>query len=164
MSDREQAFRAGEPKRAGRILCEAFVEFVHAQDCCVCGAVGRSQCHHHGPKGLGQRKDDLFGVPLCGPDLSSGDPGCHRKYHDGNLDPADVAKIDRAQLETVQAFVMTMLSDLFHVEQANERKSRKLPKGRKLRSRSSLRPKRAKPLKMGQRDPDKDHDPKRGMA
>ena len=115
MSSGEQAFRAGEPRRAGRIVCEAFVEFVHAQDCCVCGAAGRSECHHHGPKGLGQRKDDLFGVPLCGPDFESDEPGCHRKYHDGNLMFTDVVKIERAQLETLQAFLMTMLSDLFQV-------------------------------------------------
>lgn len=50
-----------------------FLDFVRAQPCIICG-VGPSEPHHFGPRGMGQKTDDLRAVPLC--------TSCHRAWHD----------------------------------------------------------------------------------
>lgn len=52
----------------------AYLAFVREQDCCWCQHAAPSDAHHFGPRGIGQKADDLHAVPLC--------TKCHRYFHD----------------------------------------------------------------------------------
>ena len=63
------------PRRSARVRCPEYLAWVRRQQCIMCrGNIMRSQAHHAGERGLGQRSSDLEAVPLC--------PTCHRGWHD----------------------------------------------------------------------------------
>lgn len=60
------------------VVSEAYRDLVRAMPCMHCGRPPRSQfCHADQSKGMGMKTDDRRGWPGCGPDLATGQPGCH---------------------------------------------------------------------------------------
>lgn len=56
-------------------MSTAYLEFIRAQPCVVCGRIP-CQPHHvrtHGNHGVGKKPGDHFCIPLC--------PTCHRNVH-----------------------------------------------------------------------------------
>lgn len=64
-----------------------WLDFVRRQPCCFCRAVGNTDPHHHGKRGVGQKVRDTLCIPLC--------RMCHTRYTDtgclGELDRAATA-------------------------------------------------------------------------
>lgn len=53
------------PKPDGPLRDPRFLAWVRLRPCCICGAPGPSEAHHYGPRGAGQKTDDVRTVPLC---------------------------------------------------------------------------------------------------
>lgn len=56
-----------QPKPRAKVRNAGYLAFVRKRACCSCGIGGPSDPHHHGPRGVGQKADDLRCVPLCRP-------------------------------------------------------------------------------------------------
>lgn len=70
--------RANCRPKENPIVSEAYRDLVRAMPCMHCGRPPRSQfCHADQGKGMGLKTDDRRGWPGCGPDLATGEPGCH---------------------------------------------------------------------------------------
>ncbi len=56
---------------------QAYLAFVRAHPCCICGSFENIHAHHHGRRegggGMGVKTCDLHTVPLC--------PFCHQMWH-----------------------------------------------------------------------------------
>lgn len=76
---RTPAARAPARPRTQPIRSRDYLDFVRARACFSCGADGPSDPHHYGPRGMGQKTDDLRVVPLC--------RKCHDHFHDTNTLP-----------------------------------------------------------------------------
>lgn len=61
------------PKPRRPLRDEGFLDFVRARPCCVCASPPPSHPHHFGPRGMGQKTDDLRVVALC--------PEHHEEWH-----------------------------------------------------------------------------------
>lgn len=72
-----------QPKPEAPERSPAYLEFVRGEPCCNCQAKPRSDPHHEGKKGVGQKVRDTRTVPLC--------RTCHRTYTDTNCLPQVVA-------------------------------------------------------------------------
>lgn len=71
-------YRANCRPKERPIVSEAYRDLVRAMPCMHCGRQPRSQfCHADQGKGMGMKTDDRRGWPGCGPDLATGEPGCH---------------------------------------------------------------------------------------
>lgn len=68
------------PARNAPMRSPAFLAFVRQHPCAICGAAGPSEAHHYGPRGMGQKTDDLRCVPLC--------RRCHDQWHTKGAPPA----------------------------------------------------------------------------
>jgi len=90
--------RKRRPKRKP-IRLEGFLAFVRVRACMFCQAPGPSDPHHYGPRGLGQKTDDLRTVPLC--------RRCHDHFHAaGYVAPFTKAEtVERILREQVQLLV-----------------------------------------------------------
>jgi hypothetical protein len=75
-----------------RVRNEGYLAFVRTRPCCACGITGRSQAAHirmgsrslgKEPTGMGQKPDDRFALPLCGPVIGIAE-GCHARQHSGS--------------------------------------------------------------------------------
>jgi hypothetical protein len=67
------------PKPPKPMRDAAYLAFVRERDCCARDGVftscdGPIEAHHFGPRGMGQKADDWYAVPLC--------QYCHRHFHD----------------------------------------------------------------------------------
>lgn len=67
------------PKPTPPLSCEAYLAWVRKMPCCFCSAPPPSDPHHYGPRGVGQKTDDLRVAPLCRP--------CHDVLHSQPLTP-----------------------------------------------------------------------------
>ncbi|HMI94651.1 MAG TPA: HNH endonuclease [Polyangiales bacterium] len=59
----------------GPLRSEAYKAFVRGKPCMFCPAMPPVDPHHFGPRGTGQKTDDLRCVPACW--------RCHERFHDG---------------------------------------------------------------------------------
>lgn len=73
-----------KPTRSKRYL-----DHVRAHACARCHAPPRSEAHHYGPRGLGQKCSDMLTVPLC--------RSCHQWVEDGGEKSMEVDLL-RAQV------------------------------------------------------------------
>lgn len=146
--------------------------FVDLRPCCVCGLVGRSTHHHHGPKGQGQTLGDLDCVPLCKSDPRIGREGCHDRYHAGRLSWDERQRLESAKLMTLMDYALIMhgqtahlaplasLMDLRewlqreHPEDFDDPGRRRPVKKSKIPSRPFAAPRRRR-MKMGERAPER---------
>lgn len=85
----------------GPIRSAVYLAHVRERSCCICGKPGPSDPHHYGPRGMGQKTDDLRTVPLC--------RGCHDAFHaTGACPPYDATETAlefyRAQVDALIAF------------------------------------------------------------
>lgn len=67
------------PKPRPPLRLEAYLARVRQMECCMCHAPPPSDPHHYGPRGVGQKTDDVRVVPLC--------RGCHEALHGSPLTP-----------------------------------------------------------------------------
>ena len=87
-----------QPRPPSPLRSRAFLDFVRRHPCCACPAPAdfpdplieeeadlAVDAHHQGPRGVGQKTDDLRAVPLC------------RRCHDGLHDTGALPGRDRAQ-------------------------------------------------------------------
>lgn len=61
------------PKPRAPLCSLDFLAAVRGSPCCACRRPGPSEAHHYGPRGVGQKADDLRAVPLC--------RACHDHLH-----------------------------------------------------------------------------------
>lgn len=62
------------PELRKSLRSEAYLDFIRHKPCILCGSPPKSDPHHQGYRGLGQKTDDTRTVPLC--------RKCHREFHD----------------------------------------------------------------------------------
>lgn len=72
------AMRA-QPKPRARIRDAGYMAWIRSHLCVSCGAEDGIEAHHWGPRGVGQKCDDLLCVALC--------HGCHSTFHARNALP-----------------------------------------------------------------------------
>lgn len=68
-----------QPKPPKPPRSEAYLEWIRNKPCCNCDAPPRSDPHHEGEKGAGQKCSDFLAVPLC--------RKCHDTYTNKNALP-----------------------------------------------------------------------------
>jgi len=92
------------PKPAVPVRSAGYLEHVRAQACCGCSASAPSDPHHYGPRGLGQKTDDLRTVPLC--------RRCHDGFHDRGFVPDDARHSPNERAATRERFLAAQVASL----------------------------------------------------